>query len=379
MSRPYQICTKTVMDTSDPSIRFDKDGVSNHYWDFLSNVKPHWEPGEEGERVLERMVDDLKRGGQGKDFDCIMGMSGGADSSYMLHKMVREYGLRPLVFHVDAGWNTDVAVSNINVMIDKLGLDLFTEVINWREIQDFQRAMFRSGVPHLDIPQDMAFIGVLYKFAEKYKIKHILNGGNISTECVLMPLDILYWGTDMVHIRDILKQFGTVEMKTFPFSSVFYHKFYLRYLKGVKVLKPLNFMPYHKKEAIEELQREYGWTPYPQKHFESRFTRFFEGYWLPQRFGYDMRRNQFSSLILTGQMTRQEALTMLERPPLMPEEVQQEFAYIAAKLDITQEELRGYFEMPKKSYRDYKNQSAVFALGARVMGFLAGMRRAGAY
>lgn len=379
MSRPYQICTKTVMDTSDPSIRFDKDGVSNHYWDFLLNVKPHWEPGEKGERVLERMVDDLRRSGQGKDFDCIMGMSGGADSSYMLHKMVRDYGLRPLVFHVDAGWNTDVAVSNINVMIDKLGLDLFTEVINWREIQDFQRAMFRSGVPHLDIPQDMAFIGVLYKFAEKYKIKHILNGGNISTECVLMPLNILYWGTDMVHIRDILKQFGTVEMKTFPFSSVFYHKFYLRYLKGVKVLKPLNFMPYHKKEAMEELQREYGWTPYPQKHFESRFTRFFEGYWLPQRFGYDMRRNQFSSLILTGQMTRQEALTMLERPSLTPEEVQQEFAYIAAKLDITQEELRGYFEMPKKSYRDYKNQSAVFALGARVMGFLTGMRRGGAY
>ena len=375
----YQICTKTVMDTSDPSIIFDGDGISNHYWDFERAVKPNWQAGPEGQAVLESMVQTMKEAGKGRDFDCLMGLSGGADSSYMLHKMVTEFGLRPLVFHVDGGWNSEIAVSNINGLIDKLGLDLYTEVINWEEMRDFQLAMFKSGVPHLDIPQDMAFIGVLYKFAAKHGIKHILNGGNISTECVLMPLDILYWGTDMRQVRDILSQFGTVPMRTYPFSDIFYHKLYLRYFRGVKVFKPLNFVPYIKKDAMAEMESIYGWKPYPQKHFESRFTRFFEGYWLPTRFGYDMRRNQFSSLILTGQMTRDEALAELENPPYDPETIDQEFAYIATKLGITVDELRRYHELPKKFYWDYKNRKKLFDVGEKILGLIAGTRRGGAF
>ena len=375
----YQICTKTVMDTSDPSIIFDGDGISNHYWDFERIVKPNWKTGPEGRTVLEGMVQTMKEAGKGRDFDCLMGLSGGADSSYMLHKMVTEFGLRPLVFHVDGGWNSEIAVSNINGLIDKLGLDLYTEVINWEEMRDFQLAMFKSGVPHLDIPQDMAFIGVLYKFAAKHGIKHILNGGNISTECVLMPLDILYWGTDMRQVRDILSQFGTVPMRTYPFSDIFYHKLYLRYFRGVKVFKPLNFMPYIKKDAMAEMESIYGWKPYPQKHFESRFTRFFEGYWLPTRFGYDMRRNQFSSLILTGQMTRDEALAELENPPYDPETIDQEFAYIATKLGVTVDVLRGYHQLPKKFYWDYKNRKKLFDVGEKVLGLIAGTRRGGAF
>jgi glycosyltransferase involved in cell wall biosynthesis len=230
-----QICAKTVMDTSDPSIIFDQNGISNHYWDFQNVVKKSWHTGPEGRAMLEKTVARLKRAGKGRDFDCIMGLSGGADSSYMLHKMVTEFGLRPLVFHVDGGWNSEIAVSNINSLIDKLGLDLYTEVINWEEMRDFQLAMFKSGVPHLDIPQDMAFIGVLYKFAEKHGIKDILNGGNISTECVLVPLEILYWGTDMAQVRDILSRHGTMPMRTYPFCSIFYHKIYLRFFRGVKV------------------------------------------------------------------------------------------------------------------------------------------------
>lgn len=378
-SQPYRICSQTVMDTSDPSITFDQNGISNHYWDFHNIVKPQWHSGDSGLSRLEALAFKLKQAGRGRDFDCIIGLSGGTDSSYMLHRMVTDYGIRPLVFHVDAGWNSEVAVSNINALIDGLGLDLYTEVINWSEMRDFQLAMFKSGVPHLDAPQDIAFIGVLYKYAAKYGIKHILNGGNISTESVLMPLQYLYWPTDMRQIRHILALYGTVPMKTFPFTGVFYHKFYLRYLRGVQVHKPLNCMSYVKAEAMSELQAVYGWKPYPQKHFESLFTRFFEGYWLPTRFGYDMRRNQFSSLILSGQMTRDQALEQLTTPPYDPDAIEHDFSYVATKLGIASSELRSYHEMPKKYYWNYKNRHRVFQYGEKLLALTARTRRGGAY
>jgi N-acetyl sugar amidotransferase len=308
-----------------------------------------------------------------------MGLSGGADSSYMLHVMVTEFGLRPLVFHVDGGWNSELAVHNINCLIDKLGLDLYTEVINWEEMRDFQLAMFKSGVPHLDIPQDHAFIAVLYKFARQHGIEYILNGGNVSTECVRNPLQYFYWGTDLWQIRDILSRFGTAPMRTYPFSSIFYHKLYLPYFHGLKVLKPLNLVPYVKSEAMQVLEREYGWKSYPQKHFESRFTRFFEGYWLPSRFAFDVRRVQFSSLILTGQMTREAAIQLLGQPAYDQELIKQDFDYIATKLGIAGAELRTYHEMPKKFYWDYRNLRWIFDLGEQVLWRISGTRRGGAY
>ena len=257
----------------------------------------------------------------------------------MLHKIVNDYNLRPLVFHVDAGWNSEIAVNNISVLVNKLKLDLYTEVINWDEMRHFQLAMFKSGLPGIDIPQDMAFIGILYKFAVKYNIKTILNGGNISTESVDTPFNLMYWGSDMRLIRDILKRFGTQKMKTYPFSSVFYHRLYLTYIKRIKRFLPLNFLDYKKYEAEKILSETYGWKPYGQKHFESRFTAFLEGYWLVERFGYDMRRRELSSLILTNQMTRKEALKILTKPSFDQITIKNEFRYVADKLKISENEL----------------------------------------
>lgn len=364
--RPYRICANCVMDTSDPSLTFDDNGVCVHCNAFYKHVLPNWHTDERGRIQMDAIVAKIKKAGEGKDFDCILGMSGGVDSSYLLHFATTVLGLRPLVFHVDGGWNSEIAVNNIQVMIDKLGLDLYTEVINWEEMKDFQLAFFKSGVPHIDIPQDHAFIATLYKFAEKHKIKYILNGGNISTELGANPREYYYWGTDMVQIRDIIKRFGSIEMNSYPFSPILRHKIFLRYFKGIKRVKLLNYIPYKKSDAVELLTREYGWKPYPQKHFESRFTAFLESYWLPERFGFDVRRVQFSSLILTGQMTREEALQKLSKPPYDPRTIQNEFKYMATKLGISCDELTHYFTMPKKFYWDYANSRRLFNIGAYV-------------
>lgn len=358
------------MDTSDSEISFDNNGICDHCNGFWRDVQPNWHPDEKGKGIFRDTVAKIKKSGEGKAFDCIIGMSGGLDSSYLLHLAVSEFGLRPLVFHVDGGWNTDIAVNNIQVLVDKLGLDLYTEVINWEEMRDFQLAFFKAGVPHLDIPQDHAFVATLYHFANKHNIKYILNGGNYATECVRNPLEWLYYGTDMAQIRDIHRQFGHKALKTYPFSNILFHKVYLRYIRGVQVVKPLNWLPYTKDIAITTLSERYGWRPYPQKHFESRFTKFFEGYWLPTRFGYDTRRVQYSSLILTNQMTRAEALEKLSVPAYDTESIDEEFEYIATKLGITVDELRQYHTMPKRTYKDYRNQEWMFDLGAKALKLL---------
>lgn len=355
------------MDTTDTAITFDSNGVCDHCRDFEANVRPQWHTDARGRAELEATIERIRNEGNGKEFDCILGLSGGLDSSYMLHMLVTDFGLRPLVFHVDGGWNTDLSNNNIQVLVEKLKLDLYTEVIDWENMRDFQLAFFKSGVSQLDIPQDHAFVAVLYKFAQKHGIKYIMNGGNIATECVRNPLDWLYYGTDMWFINDIRRQFCTSKLENYPFSSVFSHKIYLRYIVGVQVVRPLNYFPYTKELAINTLSREYGWRAYPQKHFESRFTKFFEGYWLPTRFGYDTRKVQYSSLILTGQMTRAEALEKLEKPAYDPATIDDEFEYIAKKLGITVEELRHYHTMPLKSYKDYRNQKSIFDFGAKVL------------
>jgi hypothetical protein len=270
-----------------------------------------------------------------------------------------------------------LAVNNIHALVKKLDVNLYTEVVDWNDVRDFQLCFFKAGVPHLDTPQDMAFNAVLYRFAIKHNIKYILNGGNISTECVQIPLKILYYATDMVHNRDLMNKFANRDLSNYPFSSIWFHKLYLPYFKGIKVFKPLNFVKYNKSKVLDFLSSEYGWKPYPQKHFESRFTKFFEGYWLASRFNFDMRRVQFSSLILTGQMSRDEALVELQKPAISPKDLIKDFEYIADKLEVSVDELHSYHTMPLKFYSDYKNQKLIFDIGEYVLSKLFKVRRGG--
>ena len=364
------VCFNCVMDTTDSKIVFDDKGVCDHCNTYYKDILPNWHTDERGDRELTAIINKIKKEGEGKDFDCLMGMSGGIDSSYLLYVIKEKYGLRPLVFHVDAGWNSQIAVNNIERLVDGLGLDLYTEVINWEEIKDLQLAFFKSGVPHVDVPQDHAFFATMYKFASKHKIKYILSGGNYSTECVRNPLEWMYYQSDSVQLRDIYKKFGTGKLKDYPVTNILWHKVYLPYVKKIKLIRPLDFVPYNKDEAMQLLVDKFGYQKYPQKHFESRFTRFYESYWLPKKFGYDTRKVQYSSLILTNQMTREEALKKLESPSFDPETIHQDFEYVATKLGISVEELQSYMDAPNKTYKDYKSQENIYNVGAKVMRML---------
>ena len=374
--REYQRCTKCVMDTTDSEIKFDEKGVCDHCNTFLEDINPKWQPNEIGEEKLGKIIAKIKKEGKGKEFDCIIGMSGGIDSSYLTYIVNVKYGLRPLVFHVDGGWNSQIAVNNIEKLVEGLGLDLYTHVIDWEEMKDLQLAYFKSGVPHIDVPQDHAFFATMYNFASRYKIKYILTGGNYSTECIRNPIEWMYYQSDSIQLKDIHKKFGTIPLHTFPTTSILWHKFYLPYIKGIKVIRPLDYIPYHKEGAIECLIEKFGWQKYPQKHFESRFTRFYESYWLPKKFGFDTRKVQYSSLILTGQMTREEALQKLSLPAYDSETIIQDFEYVATKLGITVDELNGYFEAPNKTYLDYRSQYKIYYWGSFVMRFL-GLEKGG--
>lgn len=374
--RKYQMCTNCVMDTSDSAITFDEQGVCDHCRTYYDKTLPSWHTDERGSEELQVVVEKIRKAGKGKDFDCIIGMSGGIDSSYLVYVAKKKLGLRPLVFHVDAGWNSQIAVNNIERIVDKLGLDLYTEVIDWEEMKDLQLSFFKSGVPHIDTPQDHAFFATMYNFASKYNVKYILTGANYSTECVRNPIEWMYYQSDVIQLKNIHKKFGKYPLKKYPLTSILWHKFYLPYVKGIRVVKPLNYMPYIKQEAMHLLQDKLGWQPYPQKHFESRFTKFYESYWLPERFGYDVRRVQYASLILTNQMTRDEALEKLKLPSYDKSTIFQDFEFIANKVGISVTELRSYFDAPKKTHKDYASQENIYRIGAKIMKAL-GVEKAG--
>ena len=365
--RAYQICANCIMDTSDSNITFDQRGWCDYCTNYHSNILPNWHTDERGQREIQAIAEKIRSEGKGRDHDCIIGVSGGVDSSYVTLLAKEKLGLRPLIFHVDAGWNSQQSVNNIEKLVDHLNLDLHTEVINWQEMRDLQLAFFKAQVPHLDTPQDHAFFAGLYNFAAKHGFKYVITGANYSTECVREPLEWHYHATDLRQLIDIHRRFGTRPLKTFPLTDIFTHKIYYRFAKGMRVVKPLNHFPYLKEAAMQELADRFGWQKYAHKHYESRFTRFYEGYWLPVKFGYDKRRAHFSSLILTGQMSRDDALRRIAQPAYDENEIAHEFEYVANKLDLTTAELRELMNGPNKTYRDYKSSMPLIDLGTRVL------------
>ncbi len=357
------------MDTTDSQIAFDDTGRCDYCNAFVTNIRPNWHAGSDGGVALSRMAASIRADARGREFDCIIGLSGGLDSSYAAFVAATKMELRPLLFHVDAGWNTDQAVGNIEKLVDGLGLDLYTEVVDWGSVRRMQVAFLRSGIPDQDLVQDAAFFSGLYKYARKYKVKHIITGSNFSTECCREPEEWGgYLGIDKALFGDIWKRCGDGQPNDeFPVVDILVYKLWYQKVLGMKVHHPLNLVPYVKIDAEEELKQRFGWQRFQHKHHESRFTRFYEDYWLPRRFGYEKRRAHFSSLIMTGQMTRDEALDRLSRPEMGEHFLKQEFEFVAHKLGLSVDELQQLFDSPKKTYRDYRNKRDLIGLGARLM------------
>ena len=363
----YKICKNCIMDTSDPSIVFDNFGVCEYCNNFHNKILPSWDKCLKGKKELNKVIDKIKFQGKGSDFDCIIGVSGGLDSSYLAYVATKKLGLKPLLFHVDAGWNTSKAVGNIEKLIDSLDLDLYTEVINWEEIKDFQVSLLKSQIPHQDMAQDTVFFSALYKFARKNKIKYILTGGNYSTESVREPLEWgSYPGIDKRLLLDIHSKFGRAPLDSFPIIDVFTYRIYYKFILGMQVFKPLNFLAYIKTDAEQELKEFCGWEKFQHKHHESRFTRFLEDYWLPKKFKIDRRRSHFSSLILSGQMSRHNALNRIAKPELDDHFLKCEFEYVAEKLDMNVDELSLIFNGKNKSISNYKNKLKFIEFAARI-------------
>lgn len=367
-NRPYQACRCCVMDTTDEDIEFDSNGVCMRCNEYKERIEPEWNYGKGHEKELHELISAIKKAGEGKKYDCILGLSGGLDSSYMLHLAITEWGLRPFVFHIDAGWNLPVAEENIKRITEKLGVELHIEKMDWNEMKEMQLAWFRTGLEMLDAPQDHAFIALIDKYSRDLGVKYILNGYNICTEIVADPAS---WEKgagptgDGTYIKDVIKKYCSIPIKHYSFTSGLKHKFINPYIKGIKTVKPLNYVEFTKKSMIETLKMEYCYIPYGQKHFEDLITKFLEGWWQPTRFGHDIRRAQLSSLILTGQMTREEALGILKQPPINESESKELFSEVASRLGVSEEELRKYHELPECKEK-FKSQKWFYNLGIKL-------------
>jgi len=356
----YRMCKQCVMDTTDPEIYFDDEGICNHCrrYELLKNSYPHNLNEKEKKRELQKIIEKMKNSGKNKKYDCVIGVSGGVDSTYLAY-LTKKFGLRPLAVHLDNGWNSELAVNNIEKCLRALGIDLETIVLDWGEFKDLQLAFLKASVPDVEIPTDHAIIASLYKVASKYNIKYIVLGVNFSTESVL-PRMWSHGHNDWKYIKSIYKKFGNKKkLNSFPHLSLVDYFYYI-FIKKIKIVKLLDYVKYNKKEAIETLKK-FGWKPYGHKHYESIYTRFVQGYYLPKKFNYDKRKAHLSSLILSGQITREEALKELKKNPYPSKELEEEDKkYVLKKLNLTEKEFEKIMKTPPKHFWDYPSYEKMF-------------------
>lgn len=358
-----RICSRCVMDSSNPQIVFDEEGVCNCCTDAVARMPLEWFPGESGRRRLEALADRLRTSGKGQPYDAMIGLSGGVDSAYLAHLLRTEYNLRLLAVHVDGGWNTEAAVHNIEVMVRTLQIDLHTYVVEWEEMRDLQLAFLRASVLNQDIPQDHAFFSTLYRTARSFGVRDFLSGINFSSECIVPP----GWGypaMDGLHLRAIHVRFGRAKLGSYPVMGVLEYLWMTRICRQLSIHRPLNYLDYNKTQAKALLMERYGYKDYGGKHNESRFTKFYQEIYLPARYGFDKRRLHLSSQIVSGQLTRQEALKELATPIFDPEQTRHELKFIAKKLRIPLDELLSLMAKPPVEHERYPNSAGLYRMGA---------------
>lgn len=351
MNTQYQQCSISVMDNiADPDISFDDKGICNYYYEFKKAYAENVHEDAEGERILQELAAKIKEEGKGKEYDCIMGLSGGVDSTYVAYTAHR-LGLRPLAIHFDNGWNSELAVKNIENIVSKLGFDLSTYVINWEEFKDLQIAYLKASVVDIEAITDHAIFATLYRLAGQNNIKYILSGTNVQTENTL-PRTWIHPKSDHVNIQAIHKAYGKVPLKTFPFMDAKVKRYYQQ-VKGVHSISVLNNLPYNKKEVKKLIQEKLGWRDYGGKHYESIWTRFYQGYILPEKFKIDKRKAHLSDLIFGGQMTKEEALAELSKPMYDPEQFRQDYDFVLKKLGLSEQEFKEIMAKPPRSHYDF--------------------------
>lgn len=369
--RPYQICSRTVMDTTDPDISFDSEGISN-WWHDYSDAVTRLGSLEQREQHLKRMISIIKEQGKGREYDCVLGLSGGTDSSYMA-LLAKRFGLRPVVVHFDNGWNSELAVKNIESIVSKLGFELQTFVMDWPEFRDIQRSYFLASVLDLEVPTDHMIFGALYKIAARHRIQFILSGNNIWNEFVL-PRAWYYSKFDLANLKGIHQRFGQVKIKKLPALGALARTKYLAL--GITDFKILNYLPDYKKTSIKaELIAELGWRDYGGKHYESVFTRFYQGYILPRKWNIDKRKAHLSNLICSGDMTREAALQELKNPPYPPLLQDQDKRYVAKKLGFTEDEFEKILTLPNRDHAEFGTDRRTRAALYRLMALTKPVRR----
>lgn len=354
--RPYQQCTLTVMDTiADPNITFDAKGICNYYYEYQQKEKQYVLHGAAGEKMLRDKVAEIKAVGKNQQYDCILGVSGGVDSTY-LALQAKKLGLRPLLVHFDNGWNSELAVMNVQNIVEKCGFDLYTYVINWEEFRDIQLAFLEASVIDIEAITDIAIFTVLDQLTTKHNIRYSINGMNVVTEAIL-PGAWIY--KDPINIKAIHSQYGKVPLKTYPFMSP-WRMWYAQNVKKVESVMMLNWMPYIKSEVKKTIIDELNWRDYGGKHYESVFTRFYQGYILPTKFKVDKRKAHLSTLICSGQMTKEEALEELKQPIYDAEQCKIDMEFVLKKFDLTQAQFDDFMSRPPRDHREYATRKPFF-------------------